>query len=230
MSSALPVPPELTLDIPVSEIPGVWRATRIAMLFGPTPAIWAYRKASSLAERARPAVRRNLLHAAEKVKAWARATQPNRTIYRRHLANRRQAWKRDDSNSAQSKYEASLRMSDTSAAALALGGAGAFISAPCMKVYLAIMRDPRLRRQRLRDSRVMIDGGLSFSGVRRLYQDYRKTLNLSMEVAKGLSRIPLLCDHGPPQHRFCNDLELTRSSTPARTSSSVLPFRPSFVH
>lgn len=178
------------------------------MLFGPTPAIWAYRKASSLAERAKPTVRRHILHAAEKMQAWANGKHTHRTAHHRHLAAERRAMKKKAQNSAQSRHEAGLRMSDTSAAAIALGGAGAFIPAPSMKVYLAILRDPRLRRQRLHDSRVMIDGGISFAGFRNLYQDYRKTLNLTMEVAKGSSWIHFMCIDATCR-LVCNSEELT---------------------
>lgn len=208
VSAALPIPPEMTLDIPVSEIPGVWRATRVAMLFGPTPAIWLYRKASVLAERAKPVVRRNLLHVAEKVHTWAYNHHHPRSVYRRHLTGGARMWKGHDTNSPYHQHEAGLRMSDTSAAALALGsGVGAFVPEPCMKVYLAIMRDPRLRRQRLRDSRIMIDGGLSFAGFRNLYRDYRRTLNITLQVAKGWSPFQIHFQH---VHALCRPTSAKR--------------------
>jgi hypothetical protein len=165
-AASLPVPPELTLELPLSEIRGVWRATRFAMLLGPTPAIWAYRQIYSLLNRARPVVRRKLLDTAERVQEWAssQGSLGGEAGRRRRLKH----------------------SSPSNAAALTLGsGIGPFIPGPCWNVYLSIMRDPRLRRQRLRDSRLMLDGGLRVPNFQSLYREYRKTLEVTLQVARG---------------------------------------------
>jgi hypothetical protein len=172
----MPVSPELTLDIPVSEIPGVWRATRLAMLFGPTPALWIYRKASTLAERARPVVRRTLLQTVDKMQSWAGGSQ---------MSSPHHSWRRLSSSSRRS-HERQKSFAASTAAALALGsGIGPFISAAGLRVYYGIINDPRLQKQRLRDSRIMLEGELSISSFQKFYRDYRETLDLTLEVAQG---------------------------------------------
>lgn len=186
------MPPELTLDLPLSQIPGVWKLTRLVLLLGPTPILWAYRKGALVVEEAMPSFRRSLLNTAESLQTWIGALVEDEGF--------------DIDGFPNIAAEKEREREAVSTAALVLGSGANVIPTVCLQVYKEIIADPRLRRQRLRDSRTVLGDGPQMS-LRDMYREYWATLETTIVVA----REHIAAAQLQPEHaRLVQNLVMTR--------------------
>lgn len=154
--------------------------------------LWAYRKLSRAVEESKPSLRRSLLNTAERVQTWAL-----------RLA-REEGFDADGENHID--VDRNRGRDAASTAELILGTGLSIVPSSCLRVYKEIISDPRLRNQRLRDSRVVLGGGPKLS-LREIYQDYRTTLETTIVVAREHIEAAQL---SPEHARLVQNLVLTR--------------------
>jgi hypothetical protein len=207
MSSAaaipLPVPRALAVDLAPADVAGVWRATRLATLLAPTPALRLYRVLARLYADARPALvaavtsrvarlRASVAAATAAAVAVAAASSQQAVAHRQPSDQRRRTF------AAVFDDEIDLDVGDSNGdEPVVASSTGFIVPAVCLRVYREVLRDPRMRAQKIRDSRLVLAGPVSIPDVlnfRRLYADYTASLDLTLAVTNeytaraGLSR------------------------------------------
>jgi hypothetical protein len=170
-----PIPPVLTLDLPPSEINGVWRLTRFATLFGPTPAILLYRQACKLYEAYEPGVR---------ARVFAIAAHLHRTVSAPII-------KVLQNVTADDMADLNLMMDTSIWPTLGLQHEGKgdiqrstdpeIDSTYLQSIVSRIFADPRLKGQRIRETRFVL-GDTGPVNLKSLYSDYRSRLEQTMRV------------------------------------------------
>jgi hypothetical protein len=170
------MPVALSFDLPPSEVTGVWWLARLATLVGPTPAIFLYRKAWKVLETCKPAAQTRVREMCHFVRRTISAS----------IENVRDILKTEDD------FSDLDWMTDTSIwPALGLhpkypqpkhpNASAALISTNVRSTISAIAADPRLKNQRIRESRIML-GDARTVDIRSLYAEYREGMELTLRV------------------------------------------------
>lgn len=157
------------MEVPLAEISGVWKATRIAMLFGPMPAIWAYRRVSDALDASRPAARRALLSFGNRMYDLVRMELDL-----------------EDDFPGDGKLQPGLEAGQNVAFKPGRSFDGE-IPLHCLRIYRRILNDSRLRRHKMKDSAALLTGDLnpSRSNLSTWYKEYQEKYGTIMKISKG---------------------------------------------
>jgi hypothetical protein len=170
-----PIPPVLTLDLPPSEISGVWRLTRFATLFGPTPAILLYRQAYRLYEAYEPGVRAH---------AFAIVAQLHRTVSA-PIIKALQNVSADDMDDLNLMMDTSIwptiGLQHEGIGDIQRGTDPEINATYLQSIVSKIFADPRLKGQRIRETRFVL-GDTGPVDLKSLYSEYRSRLELTIRV------------------------------------------------
>jgi hypothetical protein len=174
--TAVPIPVALSFDVPPSEVSGVWWLARLGTLVGPTPAIFLYRRAWKLFETCKPAARARVREIGDLVRRKLSAPlESMRIILTTDDDFSHLDWMTDTSIwptlGLHQKYP-HLKHPDAS---------GASTDKNVRSVVSAIVADPRLKNQRIRESRIML-GDAKAVDIRSLYNEYRAGMELTLRV------------------------------------------------
>lgn len=168
LCNSVPLPPELTLDIPESQVRGIWTLTRLSHLLGPTPALVLYRKFSELIELYRPIVLNDLASRSRNLCAFRRKLLRSATNLPGKSLQILPAAKRG-----------SQRLLDKERSRLQKRMLG--ISTVSSEVYHRILHDPRLSRQRMKDSKFVL-GDAPGLDIHSIYEGYKSAFDSTVSV------------------------------------------------
>lgn len=140
------------------------------MLFGPMPAIWVYKKVSEVLDSSRPATRRAVLNITNQLYDFVRFELES------------------DNVSDDEKADPDLEHLRRSSFQLRGGFDGGNIPVDCLRTYMRIVHDTRLRHYRIQDSTAMLKGDLkpTRSKLAAWLKDYQVKYRTTMKVSKGL--------------------------------------------